>query len=506
MVKKYDEYFLDSILENVKIDELFLYISQDLYNILMRVNHPIAKRIIDKSNKGTIFNTNKFKVTFLDVVNKVDEEGNQIFDIISFAMSEQLIKRSGNTMSLNIKNKEELSSNYSNIINDIYRNKSVYSTLGRSETSIGRLINRLFEREYPASGNSGQDIESFVNLYKSARNPQVEFELVNGDDIIYWYNHNQYAQGNSTVLGDSCMRYDRCNRYIEFYAKNPDNVSLLILKDDIDPTKIRGRALVWKLDDPSGRIYMDRIFYNSDYLIDLFKNYAEKNGWIYKKNQNNSAEGPFIDTKTHETLHGFEMFVRMKDTYTYPYLDTLKFYTDGVLTNAEIDDYDKKLTKTDGSYRSRGVWSDFYDEYIDVEHGDYYMCAYIDEYRNSDDSFYSDFYDVYVASDYSDDHGRWCDHYNTDNGWRKSKDCIQLVDGSWSDNEYAEENFEFSSFYDKYVYNPVWSNYYNTNLEKRKAVRIYTNKDASETDWRVDDNSTYKIVNGNYYDNNVIFE
>ena len=503
MVKKYNDYLIDSLFENTtNIDEIFLIISDELKNILKRIKHPIAEEILLYNIDGLKFNVKHFKATFLDVVNKVDSNGNEILDLISFVSSNKVIQKAATEMNLDFKNKEEILKQFQDIILHVYRNRQNYKNIGHSETTIGRIVNKLFEREYPASGEPGKDIESFVNMYKTARNPIVKFELVKGDDIIYWYNYKQYADGGA--LADSCMRYDKCSKFLKFYANN-ENVSLLILKDELDETKIRGRALVWKLDNPSGRYFMDRIFYTTDYIIDLFKQYADKNGWIYKINQNNSSDGPFFDTHTISKLYDFQMVVNMNDTHYYPYLDTLKYYTDNKLTNIETDDYEKKLTKTDGTYRTRGVWSEYYDEYINPEDGNYNMCLFNNEYRLSDDSFYSEFYGGYIANDYAEDYGCWCDHsYDLYDRWRKDNDCIQLANGEYSDKDYAENNFEWSDYLNKYVVNGVWSDYYNGTLERIKSQRVYTNIERTETDWRIRNDNTYKSVsNYGYYDNNI---
>ena len=504
MVKKYNDYLLDSIFERVdNPNEIYLIISDELKNILKRIKHPIAEEILLYNISGDKFNVKHFKATFLDVVNKVDSNGNEILDLISFVSSNKVIQKAATEMNLDFKNKEEILKQFHDIILHVYRNRQNYNTMGRSETTIGRIVNKLFEREYPASGEPGKDIESFVNMYKTARNPKVEFELVKGDDIIYWYNYNQYADGGGT-LADSCMRHNKCSKFLKFYANN-ENVSLLILKDELDDSKIRGRALVWKLDNPSGRYFMDRIFYTTDYIIDLFKQHAGKNGWIYKIHQNNSNNGPFIDTHTNSERYDFEMVVNMDDTDSYPYLDTLKYYTNDKLTNIEPDDYEKKLTKTDGGYRTRGIWSNYYDEYIDPENGDYNMCLFNDEYRLSGDSFYSEFYDGYIANDYADDYGRWCEHaYDYSDRWRKNEDCIQLANGEYSDESYAESNFEWSDYLNKYVVDGVWSVYYDGTLERIKSQKVYTNIEKTESDWRIRNDNTYKSVsNLGYYDNDI---
>src|SRR5690606_25207707 len=83
----------------------------------------------------------------------------------------------------------------SNNINRVYLS-------GRSEIKIGKFINKLFNKEF-----SDKEIEDFVNLFKSEMKKKTEvFEIVEGDDIEYWYNCDNYLNKKGN-LGNSCMRY-----------------------------------------------------------------------------------------------------------------------------------------------------------------------------------------------------------------------------------------------------------------------------------------------------------
>jgi len=218
------------------------------------------------------------------------------------------------------------------------------------ETRIGRVATKLLQKidkKY-----SPKEVEDFVTKFKSSveilRDKFSLFELVNGNDITYWYNQIRYVRGNGT-LQNSCMRYDTCEDFFSIYADNKDKVSLLILKSGDDENKITGRALVWKID--SGETFMDRIYYTKEEESELFKEYAKKNGWLFKVSQ--SSQYSLI-----ESPYGTKQLMILKvtldvDFEKFPYMDTMRFLfkNKGVISNKEILDnnhYDHRLDNTDG--------------------------------------------------------------------------------------------------------------------------------------------------------------
>ena len=101
-------------------------------------------------------------------------------------------------------------------------------------------------------------IKKFNNAVKSKReNIFKDFKIVKDEDIRKYYLYESYESDNHT-LGGSCMRYEKCQKYLDIYVKNPEVCQLLILKSDDDKDKIKGRALIWKL--TNGEYYMDRIY------------------------------------------------------------------------------------------------------------------------------------------------------------------------------------------------------------------------------------------------------
>ena len=156
---------------------------------------------------------NNGKITYIDL----DDSGN---DKVSFINS--------NKISDILEYDENNSDIISTLLNNNYPNSLVYNKL-RNITSIGKLVNKLFPNKY-----IDKDIETFVNIIKYMRG-DINFKIVKGYDIIKYYDEKNYSYNAvlGTRLGDSCMRYSFCKDYIEFYAINEDNVSLLILMEMI---------------------------------------------------------------------------------------------------------------------------------------------------------------------------------------------------------------------------------------------------------------------------------
>lgn len=196
------------------------------------------------------------------------------------------------------------------------------------------------------------DIEQFVNKYKSAWDAMNDifrkFDLVSGEEIANWYNYNNYTEQRGT-MGSSCMK-SVSPSYFDIYVNNPDKCSLLILKSD-DGEKIKGRALVWKLDSPQVT-YVDRIYTNNDSDVELFKQYAYSKGWYHKPNQSSSNDSTMVGKEG--TKREGNLVINLKNSNegnyrNYPYLDTLKYFntSSGKLTTEEMRGYGDYITLED---------------------------------------------------------------------------------------------------------------------------------------------------------------
>ena len=221
----------------------------------------------------------------------------------------------------------------------------------RTQVSVGRFVNRVGSL-HQITINSEQ-LEKFVNSYKAACkgivNPDLSFELVDGEIIKTYYSVKSYQERKGQLFA-SCMRYDSCQTFFDIYILNPEVCKLLILKGE-DEGKIAGRALIWTL--TSGKFYMDRQYTNVDSDITFFQNYAKEKGWDYY--------GSPLSIK-----QDLEVKIKDLDYKEYPYMDTFKYYNTKLQILSSNEEYAEDddwwiLDRTDGTYATvKLVWSELY--------------------------------------------------------------------------------------------------------------------------------------------------
>jgi hypothetical protein len=145
-------------------------------------------------------------------------------------------------------------------------------------------VGKFFKKIFPMS--SDKEIEETVNKYKALyeiviKNRFKNIKLVKGSEIREWYKienvAGKYRVNSCMVIPDT--KWNKLISHITFriYKNNPSKVNLMILTDD--DNKLMGRALVWFLDEPEGKVYMDRI-YGDEKVMALFREYAKKEGWL----------------------------------------------------------------------------------------------------------------------------------------------------------------------------------------------------------------------------------
>jgi len=253
----------------------------------------------------------------------------------------------------------------------------------RTKHKIGKWVTHIYKNVYKTQEFTPSQIEQFSNAYKATYdkiNIEPEFVILKGDDIKWGYLESNYVPCERTTLGNSCMRYSRCQTYFDIYTENEDVCSLLVLKDA--DNKVLGRALLWKLDD--GDLYMDRIYIANDSDKYLFTEWADNNNYRTYDN----------DYKTKKVTINSNTYDR------YPYMDTfLTLDTDnGILSSEESSDRDCiKLQDTHGGYQEQGVWSDYEGEYIDEDYAVYIDS--INDYVHQNNAVYLEYKDRYELDD-----------------------------------------------------------------------------------------------------------
>lgn len=290
---KYDEF---------NNDYFTFFISRKFIYVLKKINDQISKELLN------IYNTkNKTKETFIDITEQDD--------IINYLQSYKVNQI--------IKNQETTS------ILDLWNIKD------KSEMKIGRMIFKLFGDKF-----SNKEIEDFVNRYKSIikfKNLKRNFKLVDGENLKKWYLSDNYADGGGN-LQSSCMRFKYCQSFLNIYSKNENKVKLLILLDN-NRTKLLGRALIWKLDNPKN-FFMDIVYSSDDFIKNMFIDYAIKNEWIYKGTDYQLD----VVIKNREKFKT-TMVVQLNEIeYEYfPFLDSLCFYDPKTYIISNNPKYFKKL-------------------------------------------------------------------------------------------------------------------------------------------------------------------
>ena len=254
------------------------------------------------------------------------------------------------------------------------------------EYGIGRWVRHIFVDVQKSTLNDSQ-LEQFVNAYKSTFDIEMLVsedkelvEIVEGEQIRKCYLEDNYEEIKGQ-LGNSCMRYERCQSYLDIYVKNPEVCKLLVLRGDTG--KVKGRALLWTLSD--GSKYIDRMYTIDDSDKIIFKEWGLKNGIPKNYDNTNDEVG--------------EVKLKNLDFSKYPYMDSF-YYLDnqnGVLYSGDSDEDDHlKLRDTNGGYEStNGRVRDIDGDWIDED--DARWCDDVDAWVYYENAYWLDYKDIYVS-------------------------------------------------------------------------------------------------------------
>lgn len=179
------------------------------------------------------------------------------------------------------------------------------------------------------------------------------------------------------------------------YVDNTDVVSMLVMLNDYG--SLIGRALLW---DCNGYKIMDRIYTTNDEKYAFyFKEWATKNNYLFKSNQN------WFDTMTFEKIGDKRQELKIdiklpnSDYRYYPYMDTFKFFNadTGVISNYQPKGYDfYTICTPDGSkYASDYLAFDIIDKVFRYRHDACYV-RYLDGFTTSNNVNYSEIHDEYI--------------------------------------------------------------------------------------------------------------
>jgi len=137
----FDNYMLEMLSESIEKDKLNLLISNNLKVLLDSMkDNPIASNILKNSEN----HKTEFKVTYIDI----DDSNPNKKDMVSFINSNKVIDQV--IKDKNIPRDDNIDDTLLSAIKDTsYVNQSqFYSLKGRSKTTIGRIVGKLFPNMY----------------------------------------------------------------------------------------------------------------------------------------------------------------------------------------------------------------------------------------------------------------------------------------------------------------------------------------------------------------------
>lgn len=221
------------------------------------------------------------------------------------------------------------------------------TTKTKSTGFVGRMIRQIL-KDNGHTQFTDSDIEKFTNNFKSTWNKKHgittrKTEVVKGKDILKWYNISNYNSSNGT-LGNSCMRYEKVNHFMNIYAENPDKISMVIITEE---NKLLARALFWILDETSlestsQKFYLDRIYTEQDSDVNFIYD------WVVENLCDKDPKKLYSHKQGHNSDFNMKVFLKKTTFEHYPYADTFnylyqridkegKLIGDGYVTNRTYD-------------------------------------------------------------------------------------------------------------------------------------------------------------------------
>jgi hypothetical protein len=183
----------------------------------------------------------------------------------------------------------------------------------RYHTKVGKIVRKIFPNMF-----NDVEITDFSEEYRKLiviNKVGASYDEVSGEDIATWYlEDNSKSSGQ---LGNSCMRYYKCQGFFKIYTEN-DFCKLAILKSR---NKVSARALLWTVNN---KTYYDRIYHSDNDAMFILEN-------ILKSKEYEKIYGTGPELKIPLSKTDFD------DYGSYPYLDTFCYYdsVEEVLTNYE---------------------------------------------------------------------------------------------------------------------------------------------------------------------------
>jgi len=168
----------------------------------------------------------------------------------------------------------------------------------RQEGRWGRVLKKVLDEQAPEFTYGNQVLEELVSMLKSFVSDS-EFEVVSG-----WGIADAYAEQDERLetLFYSCMQ-GKPREWFKLFADNPDVIEMIILRKKCG--LMIGRALLWTFD---GKKWMDGVYGSSD-TCQIFKDYAKEQGFEDRIPYENKVKIPVVSSD-------YEFYNRT-DTFRY---------------------------------------------------------------------------------------------------------------------------------------------------------------------------------------------
>jgi len=341
-----------------------LFISYDLRELLKEHNlYSRIREYIDEQSFSDIF--------YLDIAL---DDNSKVSYYDKYKM-EKLVTFTNNWRSLYVNHRS-----YKWCESDTYLHRRDFSYMGKA--------GKAFKKAIPTLPDSIiQEIAKIFHI------PTGKMEVWEGlEDIKTAYHEDNYLSPKGS-LGSSCMRYEKCQGYFDIYDDAGCKILVMVDKDK----KIHGRAIVWPEVLINGKEYtlVDRIYTINENNEKKFKEYASKQGWIWKDRQSTGIKDAFvIDGNIVYENAEVHSEVNITDYNTVPYFDTFAYLSsDGTFYNHEPSGIEfSTMSETDGSYAGEGngrVWSEYHDRYIQEDDAVYVES--LNSYVECDETTYDEY-------------------------------------------------------------------------------------------------------------------
>jgi hypothetical protein len=424
--------FLEYIFESESKLNLPIYYSKRLrefiYKIEMSSKDPDVSRLASAIRFSENSNQMSSDITLIDMTDKND--------MLSFIQVNRVKRKYDDPYSHpNPENFGDLKSWVEYIWQ--YDTKNSLWNSQRGEVKIGKFSKKIFKDNNISTSDA--TIEKFSNAYKATFdfdfNLDQKMDLVSGEDIRKWYLVTNYSEVKGQ-LGNSCMRHDTSQDFLDIYVKNPEVCNLLIMYSDSSKTKISGRAIIWK--DIKGEFIMDRVYTINDYDVEVFRKYASLKGWS--------------DISKNWKKTTIQLINEVYDKY--PYMDNFYIFdhVNFKLTNDDIWPKEGlyKLQNTDGTYTGDDdtVWSEYHGEHINREDAVY--CENADDYVHGDSAIYLEYLSIYASPNEETAYSEWFDqsyylddvvHSEIMSDYIPTNDSISIFINSFGDEDYIVADF-----------------------------------------------------------------